>query len=171
MQVAENDDIRNVAETVLNSALASAEYGGAGDITTYGNPAGRTLLEERHDMKELMKRLDTQQMKMETQITDLQHRVGDLQHRVKILTQSSEGYRKIRRRFLEVYRRDILGEADSQGLQRIGDGNQAAHNGDAVADASLYKSGEKYHEKVLVNLYGLTADQILYLGKYSNFTF
>lgn len=128
MQVAENDDIRNVAETVLNSALASAEYGGAGDITTYGNPAGRTLLEERHDMKELMKRLDTQQKKMETQITDLQNRV-------EILTQTSEGYRKIRRRFLEVYRRDILGEVDSQGLQRIGDGNQAAHNGDAVADA------------------------------------
>jgi hypothetical protein len=114
MQVAWNNDIHSVAETVLNNALASAEYGGAGEITTYGNLAGRTLLEERHDMKEMMKRLDAGQKEMKAQQKEMKTEITDLQHRVKILIQTSEGYRKIRRRFLEVYRRDILGEVNRQ---------------------------------------------------------
>jgi len=127
-------------------------------MTTYGNLAGRTLLEERHDMKEMMKRLENKLEKTDAA-------VADLQYRVKVLTQTSEGYRKIRRRFLEVYRRDILNEVDRQGFKIISEGNEAAHDGDVVTDASLYTPGEQHDEKVLVDLYGLTASQILYLGK------
>jgi hypothetical protein len=85
-------------------------------------------LEERHDMKEMMKRLAHNLEKTDAQITDLQHRV-------KSLTQTSEGYHKIRRRFFKVYRRDVLNEVDRQGLKIIGEGNEAAHHGDVVVDA------------------------------------
>jgi hypothetical protein len=84
-------------------------------------------------MKEMMKRLADNLEKTDAQVTDLQHRV-------KILTQTSEGYHKIRRRFLEVYRRDVLNEVHRQGLKIISEGNEAAHHGDVVADASLYPS-------------------------------
>jgi hypothetical protein len=164
-KVAWNDDIRSVAETVLNSALTSAEYGGAGEKTTYGNLAGRTLLEERYEMKEMMKEMRTKQKEMMTEWKEMKTQITDLRHRVKTLTQTSEGYRKIRHRFLQVYRRDILMEIDRQGLEIIGEGNVAAHDGDAVADASLFNPGKQYYERILVDLYGLTASQILYLGK------
>jgi hypothetical protein len=36
-----------------------------------------------------------------------------------------------------------------------------AHNSDAVTDVLLYTSGERRDEAVLINLYGLTAAQIL----------
>src|SRR5271155_2590906 len=105
-------------KTVLNNALGSADYGVAGDRTTYGNPAGRGLLEETHDMKERMKRLEDKLEKMntnlKTEITDLKTEVTDLKNQVKTLTLASEGYRKIRHRFLEVYRRDVLDDVDKQ---------------------------------------------------------
>jgi len=67
----------------------NADFGGTGERIAYGNPAGRTLSEEKHDMKERMTRLEDKLQKTNTQVTDLQNRV-------KTLTLASEGYRKIR---------------------------------------------------------------------------
>ena len=78
---------------------------------------------------------------------------------------ASSRYRRIRNRFINVYRRDVLGHVTHQEHQQISDGNNAAHGGDAVADASLYTSGERHDEGVLIELYGLSANQISYQGK------
>lgn len=157
---------------MLASALASANYGEAGGRSTYGNQSGRELLEERHDLKERTKRLEDKVTSLQSEmgglrseIGGLQHHVTDLQYHVKDLKLASEGYRKIRNRFINVYRRDILGDVTHQEYQQISDGNNAAHGGDAVADASLYTSGERRDESVLIELYGLSANQISYQGK------
>jgi hypothetical protein len=157
---------------VLDSALESANYGQAGGRLTYGNELGRELLEDRHNMKEIMKRLDaeqkemkTQQKEMKTQIADLQHQNADLQRHVEDLKLASEGYRKIRNRFINVYRQDVLRDVSHQEYQQIGDGNNAAHGGDAVTDASLYTSWERHDEDVFIQLYGLSVNQISYQGK------
>ena len=110
-------------------------------------------------MEDKLKKTDEEMANSKIQIADHKIQIADLQHRVKVLTLASEGYLKIRHRFLEVYRRDILDDV-----------NEAAHNGDAIADANLYTSGERYDEKVLVSLYGLTVFQISQLGKCRNFT-
>jgi hypothetical protein len=81
------------------------------------------------------------------QKTELQTQITGPQHHVKDLTLTSEGYQKIRDRFLEVYRRDILDNVDRQGRKKISEGN-----GDAVTDASLYTSGRRFDERVLVDL-------------------
>jgi TolA-binding protein len=173
------DEIHDVAAAVLANALESAYCGEAGGRSTYGNQWGRELLEERHDMKERMKRLEDKVTSLQHNVTDLQHNVtdlqrqntcrqnenADLQRHVKDLKLASEGYRKIRNRFINVYRRDVLGHMTHQEHQQIGDGNNAAHGGDAVADASLYTSGERRDEGVLIQLYGLSASQISYHGK------
>jgi hypothetical protein len=119
-----------------------------------------------------MKRLEDKQEKTGAQLqrTDAQlqrsdARITDLEHHVQVLTLASEGYRKIRHRFLEVYRRDVLDDVDRQGRKKIGEGNEAAHDGDAVTDALLYTSGERHDEGILIDLYGLGASQISYLGK------
>ena len=143
---------------MLASALASANYGEAGGRSTYGNQSGRELLEDRHDMKEMMKRL-------EAEVGGLRNEVGGLRNEVKDLKLASEGYRRIRNRFINVYRRDVLGHVTHQEYQQISDGNNAAHGGDAVTDASLYTCGERHDEDVLIELYGLSASQISYQGK------
>lgn len=153
----------------MNGAFASADYGEAGGRSIYEDRLGRELLEERHDLEDRMKRLEDKLTKettsLKNQTIGLQNQITGLQHRVKILALASEGYRKIRNRFLDVYRRDVLNDATGQGYQEIGDGNEAAHGGDAVVDASLYTSDERRDEGVLIELYGLSAIQISQLGK------
>jgi hypothetical protein len=152
--------MHNVAKATLNMVLESAEYGEAGERVTYGNLAGRELLKEKNEMREMFKTFESKIEKLEKRDADKEFQIADLQDRVKTLTLASDGYRKIRHRFLEVYRRDILDGINRQGYMKIGEGNEAAHNGDAIADAYLYTSGERHDEKVLVDLYGLTSLQI-----------
>jgi uncharacterized coiled-coil protein SlyX len=151
-------------------ALESAHYGAAGEKVTYGNLEGWELLEEKHDLKERMKRLEDKQANSETEIANLKTEIADhktqisyLQDHVKALSLASDGYRH---RFLEVYRRDVRGDLDREGHKKIGDGSGVAHEGDAVADAGLYTSYQRFDEDVLIDLYGLTATHISYFCKY-----
>jgi hypothetical protein len=120
-------------------------------------------------MKERMKRLEDKLKRLEDKLTkettSRQNENADLQHQVKDLKLASEGYRRIRNRFINVYCRDVLGHVTHREYQQISDGNNAAHGGDAVTDASLYTSGERHDEGVLIKLYGLSANQISYQGK------
>jgi polyhydroxyalkanoate synthesis regulator phasin len=95
----------------------------------------------------------------------LQNKVTNLEHQVKDLKLASDGYRRLRNRFINVYRRDVLGDVSHQEYQQISDGNNAAHGGDAVTDASLYTSWERNDEDVFIHLYGLSSNQISYQGK------
>src|SRR5438874_2599734 len=98
--------------------LEGADYGEAGERFIFGNPAGRELLEERDALQERLKRVEGKLEKLEkdskSKIADLQHHVPELQDRVKLLTLASEGYRRTRHRFIEVYRRDILDDVNKQ---------------------------------------------------------
>lgn len=144
--------------------MDSAGYGSAGDRLTYGNYEGRDLLEEKHEMKAVMKRLeakvDSLEAKAKVESTELRAQITRLEHRVDVLTQASEGYRKIRHRFLDVFVRDILKREDKQGSKRLKEGNQAAHEADAIADAALYVFDKRSDEDVLFKIYGLSATQI-----------
>jgi len=166
-----NDDISSVAKAALSMALEYAHYGAAGDRITYGNPSGLELLEDKHDLKERVKRLEDKQAKSEREIANHKtHKtqISYLQDRVKALSQAFEGYRKFRHRFIDVYRRDVLDvldDLDRQGCKKIGEGNQVTHEGDVVTDAGLYTFGGRFDEDVLVDLYGLSASQISQLCK------
>jgi hypothetical protein len=123
-----------------------------------GNPSGQGLLEERIDLKERMKRL-------EDEIICHRYQITGLQQSIKTLALSSEGYRRIRNRFIDVYCRDIRNDLGGKGYANVLDGNEAAHEGDAIADAALYTSHTRHDEAVLIEIYGLSANQISYLGK------
>jgi hypothetical protein len=117
-----------------------------------------------------LQKTDTELQTTNAELQMTNARVTDLQNRVKVLTLTSEGYRKIRHRFLEVYHRDIRNDVDGQGRKKIHQGNEATHHGDAVTDASLYTSHERHDEMVMVELYGLTANQISFLGEHQTST-
>lgn len=201
--------------------MESPGCGAAGDITTYGNEAGRGLLEERQEMKEMMERMkswmaskDVQSKRLEdqmankdiqianqqtqieslgdrmankdiqiadqqtqikslgdwiadkdTQIADQETQITDLQDRVNTLTKDAAGYHGIRHRFIDVYRRDHFGGLTEEGDNRIRAGNVFAHEGDATADARLFTTGQRNDADALVDLYGLTVDQISFLDE------
>ena len=97
--------------------------------------------------------------------TQTERQSFDILGRIDLLNHASHGYFRIRHRFLEVYRRDIMEDIDEEGYRLIGLGNQAAHHGDAIADVSLYTSRERVDEKVLVEIYGLTSEQMVVASK------
>ena len=125
--------------------MGSAEYGAARERNTYGSQAGRDLLEDRHDMKERIKRLEDWMANIDTQIADHEAQMTDLQHRIDTLTTDVEGL--------------------TEGRTRIKNDNVAAHEGDAITDAILYTTDQRDDEDALIRLYGLTADQISFLSK------
>jgi len=141
VKLASTDEIESVAESTLTGTLMSADYGQAGESLTYGNPMGRQLLEDRNDLRMAVRRLEDSVMRMRVEArddkTEMQAEISELQRQVRDLTLSSVGYRKIRHRFLDVYRRDVMQDIDWQGHQNVKDGNEAAHHADAVADAAL----------------------------------
>lgn len=112
-------------------------------MTTYGNPAGLGILEKLRKLEDKLEKMD---------------------ERAKT-TSLSGGCRKIRHRYIEVYKRDILGIIDREGRKKLDEGSIAAHGGDAIADADLYTSGERNDEDVLIDIYGLNSDQISSLCK------
>lgn len=81
--------------------------------------------------------------KLKTRINTLTTEVGVLNIEVEVLNEASIGYRQTRNRFLDVYRRDVIGDPDARLTKPISVGNAAAHNGDAVVDAYLYQLGER----------------------------
>jgi hypothetical protein len=58
--------------------IESAGYGAAGDMKTYGNQAGQKLLEERHDRKKRIDRLEKMVIDCEAKIAVDKARLEDL---------------------------------------------------------------------------------------------
>lgn len=100
------------------------------------------------------------------EIATLKGKVTQNQVHIRNLTTASEGYFKIRQRFLDIFRRDVLQESTAQWTPLIGAGNAAAHQGDAITDAGLFASGARQDVSLMVKIYGLTHTQVLSLSKY-----
>jgi hypothetical protein len=96
-------------------------------------------------------------------ITSQGRRISSLEAQVQVLKGTSEGYLEIRQGFLDTFRRDIL---KIECAQTITVGNEAAHDGDAVADAGLFESGCGNDHSLMFKIYGLSARQVLSLSKY-----
>ena len=77
-------------------------------------------------------------------------RIERLEHRLATVTSASEGYRKIRHRFLDVFVRDHMGGVTAEGRQRIREGNLVAHGADVLADAEPYSSKARQDENVFI---------------------
>ena len=167
-----DDDLNVVAKERLGKAVQSAELGSAGKENAYGNEEGRGLLGHVHEMKDMMKRMQSQLQNHTLQFVDYQAQIDRhqaqidrQQAQIDILTTDAERYYSIRHRFIDVYRRDILRDVDQEGLDRINMGNGTAHEGDAFTDARLYADGKRNDRHALISLYGLTPDQLSLLCK------
>jgi thioesterase domain-containing protein len=132
------------------------------------------VLAEREDYREQLSSVqarlasyDERFARYEDQSASQLRMISDLQAHSEVLKESSEGYMRIRDRFLDTYLRDVEKIPEARWSKAIVAGNKAAHDGDAVADASLFESGTRNDETLMVKIYGLTYGQVLTLSKYS----
>ena len=136
--------------------------GQVGNNLVYANSGGHGILGELEQMKGTMEILMAENKKNTSQIDkhqkqtdEHQKHISSLESRVRRLVQSSEGYLTIRRRFLDVYKRDIKAMEELKGSKAIRDGNLRAHEGDALGDAVLFDRDQRTDRSIYRELYGL----------------
>lgn len=84
---------------------------------------------------------------------------------IEYLREASIGYRTLRHRFIDTYKRDQLGLQSREIQESIRVGNRVAHGADALTDASLYTNRERSDADVFCGLYGLSFDKVVELNK------
>ena len=115
--------------------------------------------------------LESKEIMTRGQIGDMRGQIGKqekeiiaLKGCVGRLSQNLDGYRCIRRQFLDIYRRDVKDDQALKGSPAIKAGNAKAHGGDALADAALFKHDHRTDTRLYRDLYGLEYRQVLELG-------
>ena len=104
------------------------------------------------------------------EVTTLERRLRSLEEQVESLTISTEGYREIRNRFINVYARSTAPDLSAHARKEIWEGNQAAHGGDAKADADLYRPGAtktRIDIEIFDELYGFLPSLVWTFSKQS----
>ena len=139
-----------------------------GDSLVYGNSGGHGLLEDYGNMNRKMDILMARDESRKSQVEQVAKRVSSLEITVRRLTRSSEGYLSIRRRFFDVYKRDIMAVEELKGSKAIQEGNMLAHEGDALGDAVLFDNDQRTDKRVYRELYGLDHEQVLSFGTSTN---
>jgi uncharacterized coiled-coil protein SlyX len=107
--------------------------------------------------------------KLDEKISKLDEKISSLEGQVRRLNDKDIDYHHIRNRFLETFKCDILGRTKTPASQAtINKGNQAAHEGDCITDATLYYNNIRQDDGLLRDIYGLFPRQILNQRKLFN---
>jgi hypothetical protein len=166
-------DIQTLARNTLQNAFNDAMNGQTRDRIVCRNPLGLELVAGKDRVNSRLDALEAECAAHRAEIAAHRARIAALeekavQHQIHIqhLTAAGEGYFKIRQRFLNVFRRDVLQDPAAQWTPMINAGNAAAHYGDAITDAGIFKSGVRKDASLMVKVYGLTPSQVLSLSKY-----
>lgn len=170
--IASSEDPETSMKTVLHEQVEHVTLGATDEHLTYGNEHGLDILDrlisvERDNLKSQAKMdiLARENFKTQTTLADLvqttSSRINLLEAQNRALAISSNGYMQIRRRFLEVFKRE-WGITPEHGYSfEIHQGNKAAHHGDAVTDAIITKQDNRDDKSAYEILYGLTPDEVL----------
>ncbi|KAI9785732.1 MAG: hypothetical protein M1839_008749 [Geoglossum umbratile] len=158
-------DIKALARNMFETVLETGTYNRFENPHVYGNPRGHQLISSNRDLHTRVTALESLVSSQGDRINSQDNRISGLQTQIEELKEASEGYRHIRQRFLDVFRRDILGSATARYAGNIDAGNAAAHHGDAVADAGLYEGGFRNDKSLMTIIYGISPDQVLFLRR------
>ena len=81
------------------------ELGQTGEMLTFANPKGRGIFDQFEDLKDELQASKIMQSQFQDTQNRLVERLGMLENEVGVLKVSSEGFVKLRRRFLENYKK------------------------------------------------------------------
>ncbi|KAI9825676.1 MAG: hypothetical protein M1832_001020 [Thelocarpon impressellum] len=163
VQAQVEDELESLAKASIIAAAQFLEPDQVGEKLVYGNHSGTRLLKKLGEMGQQIDRLNHNVTGLKHEVTGLGHEVIGLKGQVAAHAQAIDGYMAIRNRFLDVFRRDKLGDADFRHTRGIRIGNDYAHGGDATTDAMLYQQGKRKDRNVFVALYGLSFSEVIEL--------
>ena len=167
-------------DTIKDSLRVAAEnmtMGTFGNDVAFANMEGHSILEDHDTMKRdisvLKKKVEEKSLLVEghgQQIQAHEQRIKGLEGRVLSLTTSSQGYRDIRKRFFDTYKRDVKKMPGFTGSKAISEGNVRAHEGDVLSDALLFQIEKRTDRSIFAELYGLDYQQVLDFGPYTDYS-
>jgi len=115
-----------------------------------GNQKGIELVIDHSDQKNQLEEIKASILKLR----------ADMEGEISVLKKASIGYKAIRGRFLDCYKRDELGMRSRKIRKSIKTGNKYAHRGDPVTDATLYTSNARSDMSTFLSLYGLRPHEV-----------
>lgn len=79
---------------------------------------------------------------------------------------TTESYFAVRSRFFAVFLRDRVGNTTRTEQKLINEGDLAAHGGDPLTDAMMFKKRIRTDDKIFGLLYGMTWTRVMEYGMY-----
>lgn len=159
----EDEEIHETAATETKRAVTDATIDRSNDPIRWGNSKGLSVLERLDQM-------DEQQKRITFLLAETKHLKGvteTLTNEVEALKMTTESYLSVRSRFFAVFLRDKLLKVTHADKKIIADGNMAAHCGDPLVDAVMFKKKIRSDDKTYYLLYGMQWQRVLEYGNFS----
>ena len=139
-------------------------------MSLYAHTAGQKILEELDELKRESVASKHKIASLKTEVAALQESASLLRNKVDVLSQTSEGCLKTRRKSLDVYiHYDIVRDephiCPMNTNTKTGDAALVFH-GDCLADATLFLIDKRIDNITYRNLYGLESTQVLQFRMY-----
>jgi hypothetical protein len=160
------DDATMVAEAeqnVINEVNAGLITEAISDHIVVGNPRGSNIFSELarlradrdadRDADRALNEADRAQNKAFWEKLQLQQE--GLASQMKELAAVTSGFRSVRERFLENYRRDKMKSTVADN-RKVKEGNEVAHGGNVLSDAKIFLDTNRRDMSTFESLYGLT---------------
>lgn len=163
-----HQDHEILLKSSLHAHVENMEIGDVGETLTYGNKGGLRILESLRQLERDRQKADAKFKVLEDLLERHDREIFSQKAQIRILTTTSKGYNQIRRRFLEVYKRDAGLVSEPGYSSAIVQGNMAAHHGDALSDAMIYEQDHRTDERVYQQLYGLDHTKVLEINLNGN---
>ncbi|KAI4099717.1 MAG: hypothetical protein L6R37_005827 [Teloschistes peruensis] len=155
-----SDPRPSISESLHRSVDDISPLDSAGaNARTYANGEGKSIFEDLHDFKERLKHV-------ESRVTALETENKSQNTRLELLELDSLRYYAIRRRFIDVFKRDHLDATvfrHPPGNDMINFRDEIAHDADVVADALLFEYDKRPDGYTFRRLYGLDLRHVLKL--------
>lgn len=157
----DNDNPEEYAKSQLRNACDDITFDETGDKFVYSNREGFRVLEQ------LQREMNSSQEKNKHKFEILEKEITRLRLDVEGRWLQEEALR-IRRRFIDYFKIDVLKLPEYQRTGATKAGNEIAHHGNAISDAYLFKHDNRMDFQTYSHLYGFQFPQVLkYCTKFS----
>ena len=153
------NDIEYPARKAIEKAADEAIVDHSQEPVRWGNSQGLTVLEKQDIMMARIQSLEDIQKQHVSSIAALEADVTALKG-------TTESYFAVRSRFFAVFIRDKVGKTSRADQKLINKGNFAAHGGDPLTDAMMFKKRIRNDDRTFALLYGLTWARVMEYGMY-----
>lgn len=140
----------------------------------WGNSRGLTILERFDRMDAILASHESRHASHEMEIASHEMKIASLKKEVAsqkddvvALKATTETYYAVRNRFFAIYIRDSRAVLSQEDRELIHQGNIAAHEGNPVVDAMMFKRSIRTDESTFIRLYGLGWSKVLEYGVFS----